>query len=271
HFYPYNEVFLGGVMKQIILSLVFLLGVSCFAEETPDSAPEESVQEVPQEAPAATSIATPTPEVASPVAQPTASAVPEKSSVSPWAFGIHFGQLRTKNSESDPVLDGNRTSYTGGVSLEYRLTDQWFLQSELNYMSKGWSSQGTISEVNLKYFEVPLLFKMKFPWNNLAPSLMAGPWIAYLHSAEQTSSAVLHSSTPSITTDTTSTTQRIEYGLYVGAGLDLALSSQLDLGVSVRYGWGLSDLNDYEPFPGVIQEPVYNRVLQLAASLRFRL
>jgi hypothetical protein len=244
-------------MKKQIFSLALLIAVTGFGSEVNDVNSEETIVE---ETPAVESV---TPEVAPPPSVPQAVAKPMPSpeetptKISPWFFEAHLGQLRTNNSDRGNL---EKTAYTGGAGVEYRLMDQWFVQAELNYMNKGWKQSGliTVNETSLKYFEVPVFLKAKFPWNNIAPSLMAGPWIAYLHSASDTNNG--------ISFDTTSATKRFELGVYVGANLDLALSDDLEMGIGARYGWGLTDLNEV-----ALQQGIYNRVIQLLASVRFRL
>ena len=116
----------------------------------------------------------------------------------------------------------------------------------------------TQNEANLSYLEVPLFLKMRLPWSVLAPNVYAGPSVAYLHSAKITQSGTA--------TDTTSTTNRLEYSFYVGAGLDLLISEKISIGASARYGWGLSDINS-----GSFQADIFNRVLQVLAGVQFRL
>ena len=260
-FRPWAHLFTSNktreFMKKQIFGLALLIAVNGFAADVNEINSEETAVE---ETPAAEIVK---PEVAAPqaVVQPVAKPVPSDSetpaNLSPWFFEIHLGQLRTNNSDRGKL---EKTAYTGGAGVEYRLMDQWFVQAELNYMNKGWKQSGlvTVSETSLKYFEVPVFLKVKFPWNNIAPSLMAGPWIAYLHSASD--------ATNGISLDTTSATNRFEVGIYVGAGLELALSDDLEMGIGARYGWGLSDINQV-----ALQQGIYNRVIQLLASLRFRL
>ncbi|NDD53329.1 PorT family protein [bacterium] len=238
-------------MKSHIVLWVLLAALNGFAEE---AAVEETPAETPAEAPVPTAPPAPVaPETESPVAKESKPA----DQTSPWFFGIQFGQLRTNNSERGRL---EKVAYSGGALVEYRLMDQWFVQTELNYLNKGWKVMGSApgDDVSLKYFEVPLFLKVKFPWNNVAPSLMAGPWAAYLHSASNTLNG--------ISIDTTSGTKRIEYGIYVGAQLDLALAEDLELGIGARYGWGLTDINLI-----TVQDSVFNRVIHLLAALRFRL
>lgn len=255
-------------MKKRMVGLAFLMALSGFSEEAGEMSPEETVVEQPATQPEASSEHPPATPAPAPVIAPAPISAPatemisasnktDSADMSPWVFGVQFGQIKT-NSSSAGTLE--KTSYAGGASLEYQTMDRFSLQAELNYMNKGWRGAGAPvgNEVSLKYFEVPLFFKAKFPWNNLVPSVMAGPWIAYLHSATD--------NTLGMSLDTTSTTKRFEYGVYVGAGLDLALSNKIEMGISARYGWGLSDVNEFS-----LQESVYNRALQLLASLRFRL
>ncbi|NBX83491.1 PorT family protein [bacterium] len=144
----------------------------------------------------------------------------------------------------------------GGASVDEHIS----IQAELNYIEKGYFRPSLLpvrDGASLKYLEVPLFLKARAHWNNLAPSLFAGPSIAYLHSATQVDSGVSF--------DKTSTTNRFEYGLYVGAGLDIILSQNLELGASVRYGWGLSSIEEAPQIAGV-----YNRVFHWVGNVKFR-
>ena len=252
-------------MKRYIAGLILLIAFNGIAADVNEINSEEPVVQETE----ATETVKPEVVPTQPAPQPVPQAVVQpaikpnqvteetKSIVSPWFLEVHLGQLRTNNSDRGKL---EKTAYTGGAGVEYRLMDQWFVQAELNYMNKGWKDSGvlTVNETSLKYFEVPVFLKAKFPWNNIAPSLMAGPWIAYLHSATDT--------TNGISLDTTSATKRFEYGIYVGAGLDLVLSDDLEMGIGARYGWGLSDINEVP-----LQQTICNRVIHLLANLRFRL
>lgn len=240
--------------------LIVLLAFSTFAADVTEPKQEEqSPEQAPAAEPVKPEVITPAPveTVQSAASVPAPTEAKPVTSSSPWFIGPQLGQLRSNNSDSGRL---EKTTYSAGGFIEYRLMDQWFLQAELNYLNKGWRVPGTLigDEVSLKYFEVPLFFKIKFPWNNLSPALMAGPWVAYLHSASNTLSGVSF--------DTTSATKRFEYGLYLGAEINMALSENLELGLGARYGWGLSDINTVS-----LQDSVFNRVLHLLAGIRFRL
>lgn len=218
-----------------------------------EKAPEPTAEpEPPIEKAAETPEPTAKPE---PTPTPTASETPTSSS--PFALGIQGGQTLSNSSTT-----GNRqkTEVFGGVHLEWRLIDHLSLQAELNYIEKGWRPVGGLlqDEVSLKYLEAPLFLKAKWTWNNLVPHLFAGPSVAYLHAAERIDNGILF--------DTTSGTTRVEYGIYVGAGLDILLSQDLEVGGNVRYGWGLSDLSE-----NTLEPDVFNRVFQWVATLRFRI
>lgn len=232
------------------------------AEPEPQAATPESVpalapapEPTPPTAPATDPVSDsePAPSEPAPVSKPSS----ETSFSSPLAFGIQGGQTLSNSSTS-----GNRqkTEIFGGAHLELRIMDHFGIQAELNYIEKGWRPFGGLlqDEVSLKYLELPLFLKAKWTWNNLAPHAFAGPSIAYLHTAKRIENG--------ITFDTTSSTTRIEYGIYVGAGLDILLSQNLELGGSVRYGWGLSDLSE-----SALEPDVFNRVFQWVATLRFRI
>lgn len=241
-----------------------------FAEDAIDSAAPTEATEVtetqtqlepePTPKPEPKSELTPKPEpvAVSPAVSPM-DTTPTNSTnpTSPFALGIQGGQALTNSS-----LSGNRQKIQvfGGAHLEFQFRDQLSLQAELNYIEKGWRLLGGVpqDEVSLKYLEIPLFLKAKWTWNNLAPHVFAGPSLAYLHAAKRLNNG--------ITFDTTSGTSRIEYSVYLGAGLDVLISKDLEVGANLRYGWGLSDLNK-----DVLEPDVFNRVFQWVGTLRFRL
>lgn len=235
------------------------------SEKAPEPAAEpeppiEKAAETPEPTAKPEPTPTPTPAPVSepvPAAEPAPTASETQTSSSPFALGIQGGQTFSNSSTT-----GNRqkTEIFGGVHLEWRLIDHLSLQAELNYIEKGWRPVGGLlqDEVSLKYLEAPLFLKAKWTWNNLVPHVFAGPSVAYLHAAEQIDNGILF--------DTTSGTTRVEYGIYVGAGLDILLSQDLEVGGNVRYGWGLSDLSE-----NVLEPDVFNRVFQWVATLRFRI
>ncbi|NBV49756.1 PorT family protein [bacterium] len=237
---------------KLSLLLTFFLALTSplLAEPEPES-----------EAPATEEASAPVQESAAPPAAPAPVAAPEPvvagTSSGLLAVGFQVGQTVTEISESG---DQSRTSFTGGALVELQLMNTFSIQAELNYIEKGYFRPSLLpvrDGASLKYLEVPLFLKARAHWNNLAPSLFAGPSIAYLHSATQVDSGVSF--------DKTSTTNRFEYGLYVGAGLDFILSQNLELGASVRYGWGLSSIEEAPQIAGV-----YNRVFHWVGNVKFR-
>lgn len=245
---------MGVLMKLSLWLTVFLALTSpLLAEPEPESeVTEEASAPVQESTSAPTQPAPATPPAPAPVEPATAG-----TSAGLLAVGFQLGQTVTEISESG---DLSRTSFTGGALVELQLMNTFSLQAELNYIEKGYFRSSLLpvrDGASLKYLEVPLFLKVRAHWNNLAPSLFAGPSIAYLHSATQIDSGVSF--------DRTSTTSRFEYGLYVGAGLDFILSQNLELGGSVRYGWGLSSIEEAPQIAGV-----YNRVFHWVGNVKFR-
>lgn len=188
---------------------------------------------------------------------------PVKEQVAPqtekkvWGVGAQVGYGETHVSDS--TQNSRHTVTVGGV-IDYLISDQWSLQSELNYFKKGYKTPGGFlnDQVVLNYLEVPIFLKARSTWTYFSPQVFLGPSLAYLHSAEKTIGGV--------ELDTTSTSNRFELGFYVGLGLDLLLSDKMELTFSGRYGWGLTDIQDLSFGPGL-----YNRAFHLVAGLKFRL
>lgn len=249
-------------MKAIrIFIFVFFFGVIGLAAEEPAVSPEETTEE---------SAVVPTPEAAAEKKAPAPiSTEPRKNTEVPnsktttdassaWALGIQVGESFTNISEGS--FDQKNSISVGGL-LEWRLAESWFVQAELNYVDKGYATTGGLiptSTVSLKYLEMPIFLKAKQRWNNLAPYILAGPSIGYLHSASANSLLT--------SIDTTSNTERFEYGLYVGVGLDIVLSDNLEIGGGVRYGWGLSNINT-----DLSTQSVFNRNLHLMGGIKFKI
>jgi len=97
-------------------------------------------------------------------------------------------------------------------------------------------------DVKASYLEVPAMAKFTFGESSVRPSLMVGPSIGFLLSAEQTAEFI-----DGADEDISDTTEDIEFGLTGGGGLEFDLGdSSVDAFVQARYYLGLSDTHTEE-------------------------
>ena len=137
-----------------------------------------------------------------------------------------------------------RTSFVGGMFLNYAIDDAFSLQPELLYVPKGVTGNlydGFISvdvTPSFEFLELPILAKYTFPtggkWH---PCVFAGPSFAYVLSSKLKISAGWLSTS----IDISSLTNDTEFGIVAGTGFDYETGRGV-LTFDVRYERGLTNI-----------------------------
>jgi outer membrane protein W len=150
----------------------------------------------------------------------------------------------TGTPESWDDATSYKTGFTGGVFMNFPITERFSLEPEILYTMKGVTSNlydGLLSvdvTASFDYFELPLLAVYTFPGvKNLKPRVYAGPSFAYTLSSELEVSALLFSTS----VDISSLTQTTDFGVVAGAGFDYALGKGM-LTFDVRYQRGFTNV-----------------------------
>lgn len=157
--------------------------------------------------------------------------------------GINFSNLSTKEADKDKMLTG----FNIGVFAKMPITNNFAIQPELYYTTKG--AQVTynstfvngIAKFNLNYIEMPLLLVVNLTDNF---NIHFGPYVSYLIDGKVTneSNATLFNFEDNIKTEDYN---KFEAGVAAGAGFDIGAFS-----LGARYTYGLTTVGKERTFMG---------------------
>lgn len=141
------------------------------------------------------------------------------------SFGANLGILMSNVTGTPEGWEGAksyRTTATGGVYLNYALSESFSLQPEIVYASKGFA--GNIYEdewfdidatASFDYIEIPVLARYSFmPGKKFRPCVLAGASLSYCMASELEVSQW----PASVTVDISSLTHTTDFGLILGGG-----------------------------------------------------
>lgn len=128
----------------------------------------------------------------------------------------------------------SHAGFNVGVALKVKLPVKGLiLQPEIAYVSKGSTFRGDVNlDVRMGYVEVPLGIQYGLDLIFFRPFLELSPYIGYAVSNSWESKSLLEDVT-------WNDINRLEYGLGVGAGVDV-----WKLQVKVKYNWNFGNLTD---------------------------
>lgn len=155
--------------------------------------------------------------------------------------GVNFAN---QNYDGDFPSPDSRTGFHAGLYLNVAFSEILSLQPEFLYNSVGAELNNT--DFKTDYLSVPILIKFNpIPLFNIH----AGPQFGFLMNAKFDDD------------DVKDALKGMDIGLGVGAGVDLPMG----LGVTARYVFGLSDINDTDD---IVNSKITNRVFQVSATFR---
>ncbi|WP_010665584.1 porin family protein [Marinilabilia salmonicolor] len=169
--------------------------------------------------------------------------------------GVNFAN-QDWSSEGLSLSPDSKTGLVFGGFVNLKLSDDFALQPELLYASKGTKFDGGIfdssEEMDLKmnYLSVPVMAKYYFGGFNL----QAGPTFDFLLSADVESGGEEE--------DVKDEFKGMDLGLGLGLGYELPAGLSID----ARYILGLSDISDSEDMDGV---EIKNKTFQVTVGFSF--
>lgn len=175
------------------------------------------------------------------------------SSAGEMSFGIKGGFVTTNvTGVPDEWKDSQsyRTSFSGGVFMNYAFDEALSIQPELLYVPKGFT--GTLYDgyidvdvtPSIDFIEIPLLLKFAFPTGgNVRPFVFAGPSVGFAVSSKLKIGVGWLSSKVDMSDFTNST----DFGMVVGAGLGYDTKYGL-LSIDARFSRGFSDIVESATF-----------------------
>ena len=144
-----------------------------------------------------------------------------------------------------------KINFFGGILAEFKINDMFYIQPEVNFVSKGadfrlldGAGNTTTSYIyNLfYYYEIPINFLVKFDVGNFTPFLFTGPSFNFFSAAKET--YLGGSRNPA--NNTADLFKKFEFAINFGAGVECSLSNSVDLFITARYFLGLTNI--YETF-----------------------
>lgn len=164
-----------------------------------------------------------------------------------WQFGIEAGAgfRSLKIDPPYPSLDTRAGfSYTGGMSIQYNIDDTWAIKIGAAYEKKGTDFDRTDIQtdghVDLNYIAIPLLFRSKFG-KGIKYFTNVGPYLGIFLSNRTTINA--YSGNPSVEINNDSSTKSIDFGLSLGFGLEIPVSSTGAITLEIRDNLGLTNIS----------------------------
>lgn len=174
--------------------------------------------------------------------------------------GVNFADLNFREFDGVENPD-KRTGIVAGGFIVWPVTPVFAVQTEALYSQKGASvsSQGFAGELQLDYFDIPILARFSTsPSPRARVHVYAGPSFNFNLRARTTATFMGETSVQ----DFEDEIRTFEAGLVVGAGVEVAR-----LLFEGRYAWGLSNVDAEE---GTGTDPtVKTRVLSFTAGIRF--
>jgi hypothetical protein len=144
-----------------------------------------------------------------------------------------------------------------GAVAEIRLSDNFAIQPELNFIQKGFQVEETYSdpgvgtvtekfEVILNYIEIPVMLKGGVPFGPARFDVLAGPSIGYALNGKIKFTETANGMTESDSQDIDfgeDDFARTDFSVQFGAAFSLALGESATLFADARYILGLTNLN----------------------------
>lgn len=163
---------------------------------------------------------------------------------------------------------GAKMGFLGGIFVDLGLSENFGIQPEILYISKGIKATGEeddvefTSTVNLTYLEIPLLLKLKIPASpQLGFQILAGPTIAM----NLASNVVIESDGAIVEDeDIKDDIKSTDMGVSFGAGVGIGMGSGI-LTLDGRYTMGLISIADD------IDEEAKNNCISVMANYAFNL
>lgn len=155
--------------------------------------------------------------------------------------GLNFGNASTSPS----VSTSSRTGFMLGYMMEIGVSEKFFIEPGLVYVQKGaefyLSALPGFGNVTWKfnYLSLPIMLKGKFGHEDFKPILFAGPDIGINLSAEIQGT----NNGQTQTADVKNLTETIDFAFDIGAGGEYQISPSGTMQGSIRYSFGLSDID----------------------------
>jgi hypothetical protein len=184
--------------------------------------------------------------------------------------GIGFSDL------AGDVNFDSRVGFSAGVFGGLQLSELWSIYPELSFQQKGAKDIGiqvpvVERTVKISYIELqlPLVLYPEMGASPLTPRLYGGPYgafkVACTKSIEDETGASSSSDCDEGTPSEVVPIKSVDFGIVIGAGLDLGGAERGGFTIDIRYDIGLGNINDASGGGDVM-----NRVIQILVGYAHR-
>ena len=151
-------------------------------------------------------------------------------------LGANFANAKVANSVFEFE---SKTHFVGGVLAEFKISNMFYIQPEINYFPKGpmiyYPLYNEEIDYTFNYIEIPINVLVKFDVDNFTPFLFAGPSLSSLTKANVKSN--------NGKVDISEGFEKTDFSMNFGAGAEFILSNSTDLFIMARYSLGLTDIS----------------------------
>lgn len=180
------------------------------------------------------------------------------------AFGARAGMTRSSSTVEGDLVAGSTTGYHVGMVGTVGISSWFGIQTELIYARKGFEDDDIGAELELTYFEVPVLTRLTLP-TPLSPHLLAGVVLS-LESGCTFRSDTVDEVDCEVGGSEVPSTKGADFGLEIGGGVALDLGRG-DLTLDILYNHGLTDLSQ----TGGVLDNFKNRTLYFSVGYLYPL
>lgn len=172
-------------------------------------------------------------------------------------FGLKAG-LNLANLESDLLTNTDyKTAYHIGGLAHIHLSSRFALQPEVVYSRQGAEiKNSTVEQWDIDYINIPVMVQ----YMNRGLRIETGPQLGFVANAER---EFTNGNENNGLKDDLKTTD-------FSWGVGVSYLSLLNVGVGVRYNYGISNINEVLTASGVRNNEINNRVFQFSVFYQFR-
>ncbi len=157
------------------------------------------------------------------------------------AIGLEGG-LNLANANIKPSFNtGSKTGFMVGGFVDIGVSKNVSIKPAIRYIMKGFeirNNNGITFTENLSYIEFPMLVNVNLPLNQVKPYFELGPTLGVQLSANEEATDGVNFQESDVSTSYES----IDFGLYLGSGMEFKVADRTDIFTGIGYSLGFSNI-----------------------------
>jgi hypothetical protein len=136
----------------------------------------------------------------------------------------------------------SKTYLFGGILAEFKISDMFYIQPEINFLPKGVAYKlfNIPIELTFNYYEVTTNALVKINMDNFTPFLFVGPSLSFLSGAKAKEKFYYNEDPYEI--DVSELFKKTDFSINFGGGIELPFSKSIDIFLMARYSLGLTNI-----------------------------